>query len=273
MRQHHYGLTIERSAMSVTTDSPFRPVSQRRAFEDVIFQVEEAIADGRLQPGDRLPPERELAQQLAVSRASVREALRVLEAFGIVAARRGRGADAGSVVTSGDHSGLAGVLRISATLLRIPLGDLVDVRVAIEAMTARAAAERGAADELTEIAKAMQDMTDRTAFLELDTSFHVELARASGNALAPMLMEALREAIARQMRAAFDEVADWDHTRESVASDHRAIADAIAARDPEAAEAAVVGHIRNFYALLHGSDIPDPAEGGALNHEGGDRNG
>jgi GntR family transcriptional repressor for pyruvate dehydrogenase complex len=244
--------------MSLITDSPFHPVAHRRAFEDVIFQVEEAIADGRLQAGDRLPPERELAQQLAVSRASVREALRVLEAFGIVTARRGRGADAGSVVTSGDHSGLAGVLRISASLLRIPLGDLVDVRVAIEAMTARAAAERGAANELTEIAKVMQDVTDRGEFLELDTSFHVELARVSGNALAPMLMDALREAIARQMRAAFDDVADWDDTRERIAGDHREIADAIAARDPEAAEAAVVGHIRNFYALLH---------------EGGDTNG
>ena len=239
--------------MSTTTDSPFRPVAHRRAFEDVIFQVEEAIADGRLQPGDRLPPERELAQQLAVSRASVREALRVLEAFGIVAARRGRGADAGSVVTSGEHSGLAGVLRISASLLRIPLSDLVDVRVAIEAMTARAAAERGADDRLAELARAMGGVSDRDAFLELDTGFHVELARASGNALAPMLMEALREAIARQMREAFHAVPDWDATREGVAEDHRRIAEAIAARDPEAAEAAVVGHIRDFYALLHGT--------------------
>ena len=150
------------------------------------------------------------------------------------------------------------MLRISASLLRIPLSDLLEVRVAIEAMTARAAAERGAADELTEIAKAMRDVEDRDEFLGLDTSFHVELARVSGNALAPMLMEALREAIARQMRSAFEDVADWDDTREGIASDHQAIADAIAARDPEAAEAAVVAHIRNFYELLH---------------EGGDTNG
>ena len=69
--------------MSVPTDTPFRPVARRRAFEDVIVQVEDAIAGGRQRPGDRLPPERELAQILAVSRASVREALRVLEAFGV----------------------------------------------------------------------------------------------------------------------------------------------------------------------------------------------
>ncbi|NUT55899.1 MAG: FadR family transcriptional regulator [Thermoleophilia bacterium] len=64
--------------MSITADSPFKPVARRRAFEDVIVQVEAAIAEGRLGPGDRLPPERELAAQLQVSRASVRDALRVL---------------------------------------------------------------------------------------------------------------------------------------------------------------------------------------------------
>ena len=108
----------------------------------MIVQVEDAITDGRLGPGDRLPPERELAQILQVSRSSVREALRVLEAFGVLAARRGRGADAGSIVTAGEQNGLAGLLRIYSTLLKVPLSDLVELRVAIEAMTARAAAER-----------------------------------------------------------------------------------------------------------------------------------
>src|SRR4051812_46206283 len=103
--------------MSPIADSPFRPVAQRRAFEDVIVQVEEAIAAGRLQAGDRLPPERDLAAQMRVSRASVREALRVLEAFGVIAARRGRGADAGSVVTTSEQNGLAGLLRIYSLLM------------------------------------------------------------------------------------------------------------------------------------------------------------
>ena len=239
--------------MPVPADTPFRPVARRRAFEDVIVQVEDAIAGGRLRPGDRLPPERELAQILAVSRASVREALRVLEAFGVVAARRGRGADAGSVVTAGEHNGLAGLLRIYASLLKVPLSDLVDLRVAIEAMTARAAAERRDGAELAELAAAMLAVEDRDAFLELDTGFHVALARVSGNALAPLLMEALRETIARQMRAAFDEVTDWDATRARIAADHRVLAEAIAAGDPDGAAAAVSEHIRGFYRLLHGN--------------------
>src|SRR5919107_5167056 len=230
--------------MSTLTDSPFKPVAQRRAFEDVIVQVEEAIAAGRLRPGDRLPPERELAGQLQVSRASVREALRVLEAFGVIAARRGRGADAGSVVTTGGQNGLAGLLRIYSLLNRVPLRDLVDLRVAVESLTAREAALRRDGERLIELAARIERVEDRDAFLQLDTEFHVELARASGNALAPLLMEALRETIARQMRAAFDEVEDWEATRHRIASDHEALATAVAKGECERAAIAVEAHIR-----------------------------
>jgi GntR family transcriptional repressor for pyruvate dehydrogenase complex len=238
--------------MSTLTDSPFKPVAQRRAFEDVIVQVEEAIAAGRLRPGDRLPPERDLAAQLRVSRASVREALRILEAFGVVEARRGRGADAGSVVTTDGQNGLAGLLRIYSLLMNVPLSDLVDLRVAVESMTARGAAEKGNGGRLTELAASMDGVTDRGAFLQLDTDFHVELARASGNALAPLLMEALRETIAQKMRAAFDAVDDWDSTREHIAADHAKLAAAVQAGDGESAAMTVTEHIRGFYRLLHG---------------------
>ena len=238
----------------MSIDTPFRPVARRRAFEDVIVQVEEAIAAGRLRPGDRLPPERELAAQLQVSRASVREAMRVLEAFGVIAPRQGRGADAGSVITATGQNGLAGLLRIYSLLNGVPLSDLVELRVAIESMTARAAARRRAGGRLAELAAGMTGVTDRGAFLQLDTDFHVELARASGNALAPLLMEALRETIAARMRAAFDEVDDWDATRERIAADHEALAGAIGAGDSERAAVAVEAHIRGFYALLHGDN-------------------
>jgi GntR family transcriptional regulator, transcriptional repressor for pyruvate dehydrogenase complex len=228
------------------TTTPFRPIGRRRAFEDVILQVEDAIAEGRITQGDRLPPERELAQTLGVSRGSVREALRVLEAFGVLAARRGRGADAGSTVTA-EHNGLAGLLRIYASLLKVPLSDLVDLRVAIETMTARAAAARRDAPPVT-------DAPDRDAFLQADTEFHVALARASGNVLAPLLMEALREAIARQMRAAFVAVEDWDATRARILADHEEIAERVRQGDGEGAADAVERHVRGFYELFEGGD-------------------
>ena len=81
----------------VSADLPFQAVEQRRTFEQILLQIEEAIISGGLKPGDRLPPERDLAQTFGVSRASVREALRVLEMFGVIVARRGTGPD----VTSG----------------------------------------------------------------------------------------------------------------------------------------------------------------------------
>jgi len=234
-------------------DGPFHRVPRRRAFEDVIVQVEEAIVAGRLQPGDRLPPERELAQVFAVSRSSLREALRVLEAYGVIAARQGRGPDAGSVVTAGDENGLAGMLRLYASLLRIPLVDLVDVRVALEAMTARAAAGRAGSDAAGELAALAADMapeTDKDRFLALDTGFHVALARASANALAPLVMEALREAIAREMRRGFETLEDWPATRDRIASEHAEIARLVAAGDGDGAARAVEDHIHSFYRLL-----------------------
>src|SRR6266702_8324352 len=107
----------------VSGDLLFQAVEQRRTFEQVLVQVEEAIISGGLQPGDRLPAERELAQTFGVSRASVREALRVLEMFGVMVARRGTGADAGSVVADSAQSGLQSALRLHAGLLRIPTRD------------------------------------------------------------------------------------------------------------------------------------------------------
>ena len=234
--------------MRATTS--FRPVERRRAFEEVVLQIEEAIASGDLRAGDRLPSERELAVIFEVSRNSVREALRILEAFGVIAARQGRGPDAGSVVTAVERNGLSGMLRLYATVLRIPLQDLVDVRVALEAMNARAAAAQGGADALADLAREMAPELDKDAFLRLDTEFHVALARASGNSVAPLLMEALREAIAREMRRGFDTLEDWPGTRDRLVAEHVEIAELIAAGEGDAAAGAVERHVRNFYRLL-----------------------
>src|SRR5258708_1485513 len=82
--------------MPSDNSSPFQPVVPQRTFEAIVRQLKDAITGGLLQPGDRLPPERELAERFQVSRASVREALRVLETLGIVGMRRG--ADNGTVL-------------------------------------------------------------------------------------------------------------------------------------------------------------------------------
>jgi DNA-binding FadR family transcriptional regulator len=134
--------------------------------------------------------------------------------------------------------------------LKVPLSDLVEIRVALETMAARAAAGRPTSEGLSDLVAVMETEDDRDAFHELDTEFHLMLARASGNGLAPLLMQALRGSIAQQMRAAFDEVDDWEATRRRLAREHASITEHVMAGDGEAAASAVAAHIRGFYQLL-----------------------
>jgi GntR family transcriptional repressor for pyruvate dehydrogenase complex len=233
--------------------SSFIPVKRRRAFEDIIVQIENAIHEGRLKVGDRLPPERELAEIFQVSRASVREALRVLEAFGVLSARRGTGADSGSIVSAQNESPLSGLLRLYASLLQMPLIDLLDVREALEMLTARRAAERASPDDierLRSIIQSMRDSREPEGFLTLDTEFHVTLARASGNSVAPLIMSALRDAIARQMMAAFqalEESGGWTSERAWLIREHAHLLEAVESKDPDAAAEAFHHHVHEFY--------------------------
>ncbi|HZZ49649.1 MAG TPA: GntR family transcriptional regulator [Pseudonocardia sp.] len=112
----------------MTTTRGWRPLYRPRTHEQVFAQIEQRLLDGRLSPGDRLPPERELADQLGVSRAGVREALRILEALGVLAAGVGSGPSAGSVVMGPESGGgveaLATLLRLQLALARVPTGEV-----------------------------------------------------------------------------------------------------------------------------------------------------
>jgi len=242
--------------------SAFAPVKQRRAFEDIIVQVENAILEGRLKVGDRLPPERELAEIFNVSRASVREALRVLEAFGVLSARRGTGAESGSIVSAQNESPLSGLLRLYASLLQMPITDLLDVREALEMLTARQAAERAGPEDVERLGGFIENMrrAKPAEFLALDTEFHLTLARASGNSVVPLILGAVRDAIARQMLLAFqalEESGRWNAERAFLVKEHAQLVETIAAHDPEAAARAFSHHVHAFYTrVLSGSAKP-----------------
>jgi GntR family transcriptional repressor for pyruvate dehydrogenase complex len=242
---------MEDAALSLT--SSFAPVKPRRAFEDIIVQIENAIYEGRLTVGDRLPPERELAEIFQVSRASVREALRVLEAFGVLSARRGTGADSGSIVSAENESPLSGLLRLYASLLQMPLMDLLEVREALEMLTARRAAERAGdedIDRLRAIIDGMHAAREPDEFLTVDADFHVTLARSSGNSVAPLILGALRDAIAHQMLRGFkalEESGDWSSERTRLLREHTQLLETIASGDPDAAAQAFSQHVHDFY--------------------------
>ena len=215
--------------------------------ESVVDSLERAIRDGKLSEGDRFPPERMLAPQLGVSRATVREALHELELKGLVERRQGRG----TVVLETGRGALAQLLLRKLDPVARDLLELMDFREAIEVpITARAAKYATGADivRLERLADRMESEVSSKRYSELDAQFHEAIARASHN---PLLVKLVRLS------------ADWTtSTRnprlEGVArrrislEGHREILDRIRHRDPEAAAQAMQDHLGRIHALLAG---------------------
>ncbi|WP_214415190.1 FadR/GntR family transcriptional regulator [Sphaerisporangium fuscum] len=222
-----------------------------RAFEEVLFQIERRITDDGLRVGDRLPGERQLAEQLQVSRASVREALRVLETLGVLSSQVGRGPDAGAVLTSRPDSALTDLLRLSLGLSSLTMREVVDTRLMIERWSAEQAARRAALapsglKAVTAAMLAMEAATGAEEFVRHDMAFHAAIAEASGNRFIAAVMRALRGAMRRYAIEAVERLGDTAVLRE----DHRRIHAAITTGDAAAAVEAVTAHLAHAYPEL-----------------------
>jgi DNA-binding FadR family transcriptional regulator len=229
----------------------------RRAFEEIVVQFEQAIRDGSLRAGDRLPAERELAHAFQVSRTSLREGLRALEAIGVLQARRGQGAGSGSVVEA-KHDRLASLLALHIAAAGFPLRDLLELRQDLDALVARAAAQRQAqTDELETLTAAMGRTESEAEFVELECEFHGVIARLSGNAIAPLLLGALRDVLAAQVQELLATSPDPAAARHRLSAQHAEIAGYIQRGDPEAAAAAGADHIRDLASrTAPGAEVP-----------------
>src|SRR6476659_6827129 len=124
----------------------FQPIQMRRAFEEICDRIRAQIAAGTLRPGDKLPPERELAEQLGVGRNALREALRSLEIAGIV--RLQKGAKGGAFIQAGDTSRMDEVVRDMLSLGSISVAELTEARLHIQDLVVRLACDRATAADL-----------------------------------------------------------------------------------------------------------------------------
>lgn len=228
------------------------PGRRLRTFEVVLQQVRQAIADGELRPGDRLPSERDLASALDVSRTSVREAIRVLEALGIVQVRVGSGPDHGVSVREQPGEELIDLFEMWVALQHIDLDDLVGFREAVEGWACLTAPSTRKADEaldrLDVISEKMIETTSKEDYLELDTEFHQQIVRFSGNRLATIVSAAVRGSIRSHMDAAFQGIDGWDVERERLTNEHRAIYEHLREGHHDQARRAVIDHVRRFYS-------------------------
>jgi DNA-binding FadR family transcriptional regulator len=246
-----YGLIINQAAQKTNMAKPFSTIVRAPVYLQVAEQLREAILTGDMAAGDQLPPERELAAAFGASRASVREALRVLEAQGLISVA---GAPAPAVVAEQGARPAREALGALLRLGQVPLGDLVDFRCLLEAEAVRLAATQRDAGRLEEAREAVAAMRDGNASLEefdeADVRFHVALVRGSGNEAMHLVMAALRDAVARHLLAALRERRDPGRTLRRLAAEHAEILDAVESGDGDRAADLVEHHIRGFYVTL-----------------------
>lgn len=189
------------AAKGIAPSAPqgFRQVHTRRTFEEVAAQVREMMFDGSLRPGDRLPPERELAILLGVGRPALREALRALEVGGLIELRKGK--SGGAFISSGNQrvvsSGMSDMLRLRS----VPISELFEAREWIMSSLVRSACLRVTPEEV----QALRENIDRAEQLHaqgrFDERIHANfefyslLARATRNSVAEMIMRGLSDSL------------------------------------------------------------------------------
>lgn len=226
-----------------------RPVTRPRLYEQLVEQLCSYIRTERLGLGDRLPPERELAKTLRVSRASVSQALVALEVQGVVDVRHGDGA-----IVLEPALGTQVIARLQARRNRLP--EVIEAREALEVRLAALAADRRTDADLDRIDEALDYMRAEIDRGERgvagDQRFHSAVTEAGHSGLLAELMDEISELI-RESR--IESLSQPDRPAQSLAG-HQRIADAIRAGDSAAAAAAMAAHIRlvSDVALLRTED-------------------
>jgi DNA-binding FadR family transcriptional regulator len=222
----------------------FTPIRPIRASSDVIAQIRAAIFSGRYRPGDRLPTERELAQQFQVSRVTVRDALRALEASGLIRVKVG--GQGGPYVAEPDIALLSDSLGTHLQLRGTTFRELAEARLALETTAARLAAER-ATDEDLEALEAAIHGPIRASYDAAATSldFHTALVKAAHNGALLTMFVATRALI----QEAFDTLhARQPDMAEAARKAHSELYQAIARRDAEGAVRIMRDHLYDFAA-------------------------
>jgi GntR family transcriptional regulator, transcriptional repressor for pyruvate dehydrogenase complex len=208
----------------------------------------EAIIAGTLAPGDALPTERELAESFQVSRASVREALRALQAQGLVSAT---GPPARTVVVPGAGAHARDALVTLLRLNGVGVRDLMSFRALLEGEALAEAARRRPGIWI-EHARAALDVMHRPGlsareYEEADVHFHMALVRGSGNEAMFLVMSAIRGAVGLHLLEHLEGQADLQATLTGLTAEHDAILAAVEDNEPGIAQRRVRAHIAAFY--------------------------
>jgi GntR family transcriptional repressor for pyruvate dehydrogenase complex len=209
-----------------------------RTYTVVLDWLEQRLRSGEVSVGDKLPGERQLAEEFGISRASVREAIRILDAMGLVRSSTGSGPSAGAIVISEPSAALAWALRMHVATRSLPVRDLVQTRLLLETQSAVEAAAAPESPELPD-----------ERFHAHDAQFHVLLTSLAGNVVVETIMSSLRQATIGYVQETVARLENWPQVRRTLQEQHHGILRAFQERRGQDAAAALHEHITWFFGF------------------------
>ncbi len=221
------------------------PIRSKRLYYEIIERIRQLIAGGELKPGDKLLPEREWAERLQVSRASVREAIRALEMLGVVEIKPGEGTFVRDTNTDEIIRPLAMFLAVEKNSLL----EMFEVRRIFETATASLAAERASEEEIGQIKLFLEKMKERLNVQdsekgeEYDTAFHYAVAEATHNGLFIKLFRTVSEEFSRSISAARRQLYHAADNPQKIIDQHTRVYEAIKSHDPARAAQSMLEHL------------------------------
>ena len=234
----------------------FEPFEKEVLSERIAARILSMIEKKQLGPGDKLPPERELAAKMQVSRPSLQKALRGLAFLNILEIRQGDG----TYITSLDPGLLTEPLTFIFSLDNSKFAQLYEARKILEVGIVALAAQWITDEEITELedclARFNDAMEDNEARNQADLELHAAIARAARNPILARFMDS----ISQLSQASRRQTSNLPGVPEQSAKDHRAIVDALKARDPEAARQAMLQHLQNVEQVYNSwvHELPQP---------------
>ncbi|SCK43091.1 DNA-binding transcriptional regulator, FadR family [Variovorax sp. HW608] len=225
--------------------SMFEPIPAQRAFEVVCERIRELVASGRLKKGDKLPPERELAIQLGVSRLAIREAFRSLENAGLIVLQRGP--KGGAFIQASSDRKMTELMQDMLNLGSITLSELTEARIFILASVARLACERASTEDLAQIEEnvrlndAALQSGSRAIRLQHATEFYELLASATKNKVMILVVRSLTDVI----RVILQRIEIYP--TQDLALSRRRFVEALQARDGDRAAQEIHAHLRKLH--------------------------
>lgn len=251
---------------------PFKPVQSEKLSHSVVLQIEQLILRGILRPGERLPSERVLSEQMGVSRPSLREAVADLQSRGLLDSRAGAGL---YVAESLGASFPAALSQLFATHNEAVF-DFLDFRSDMEGLAAERAARLGSDTDLQVIDAIFKKMeaaslaADPTLEASLDAEFHLSIVEASHNVIMLHMMRSMYDLLRGGVLFNRQVIYQQPNKRNALMDQHRTINDALQARDADACRAAVKAHMAFVKTALKDQQTTDRNEAVArlrLEHE------